>query len=73
MVDKQEKQMRVNRIDFYNFGDTLVDSVNYPSWNMTEVGAHNVIEHEANKNEDIEYGILFLNDGTHRYHFATGQ
>jgi hypothetical protein len=51
----------------------LVDSVNYPSWNMTEVGAHNVIEHEANKNEDIEYGILFLNDGTHRYHFATGQ
>jgi hypothetical protein len=59
-------------IEFFTYEDVLVDAVNFHSVDLKEEQAEHLVEHEANKNEAIEYGNLYFADGTMKAYYVTG-
>jgi ribosomal protein L1 len=66
--------MKIVKLEFFTSEDVLVDSISgaaFPN-GLTKEVAIALIEHEANKNEAIEYGVLHYEDGLEKMHFVTG-
>ena len=64
--------MKVVKLELFTSEDVLVDSINTSFFTngLSKEGAITLIEHEANKNEAIEYGVYTYEGGLEKMHFV---